>query len=74
MKNNRQTIFIIDQNCMFSGLERPSFLSYDTGVSHKVYETKQFRESTAGCVPALNLNRLFWHRGRYNRLYMSGFH
>ena len=57
-KNNRQMIFLTDQNCWIADPEAPSFLSYDTGVFHLMYETKQYRYPS-GCfirTPILNIS------------------
>ena len=53
-ENNHQRFFVSDQNCSLAGSQRLSFLSCDTGVSHRVYETKQFRESPGKTVPTFN--------------------
>ena len=52
-------IFITDQNCWFAHVEPPYFLSYDTGVSHHIYETKQCNYPPGCAVQAFILNCSF---------------
>ena len=72
-KNNWPIFFISDQKCYFSDPELWSFLSCDTGVSHQLYETRQFRDSLVCFISTVIFNHPFGTAG-YNRLNISCFH
>lgn len=66
-------IFITDQNCWFADPESPFFLSYDTGVSHQSFETKQYKSPSGYAIPASFINFSFGYQA-YNCLYIGCFH
>ena len=57
-KNNRQMIFLISLLQWIADTERSFFLSYDTGVSHQVHETKQLRSlsGVANCISGVSID------------------
>ena len=64
--------FFTDRILAFAVAEGPLFLSYDTVVSHLIFETKQSKCSAEGVMVTIFYNRLLVDE-RYSRIRRGSF-